>query len=130
MSETIELTYPDGTPATTINVATVNEGVTALRTLRVSRSGTPNQDVFFAILGGGRTISPTTLADGSEAIAGRWIQARIGGGSWTPLGGLEATLAIPTDSTTDIDLQIVVPVGARTVGSLRLSLELFFGIRS
>lgn len=67
------------------------------------------------------TFSGTENEKGAECVSELWIEARVDGGAWTACGGDPVSggdyLALAVDAQyQQIDVRIVVPVGASTLG--------------
>jgi hypothetical protein len=69
-----------------------------------------------------------TNAQGKECVDERWIQARVAGGEWTPIGGGLDGDTIDLMFQNSFEVRLVIPDGASTTGDFVANIELFYPI--
>lgn len=95
-------------------------------------SGTSEDSVFLSATLATRKTASGSFADGLEPVDERWLEAKIGAGDWTPIGGGPDGDAIEIEATDfvsgacEVQLQIKVPATPSTFGDVTFFLDLFY----
>lgn len=113
----------EGTTGSTFSILVANTGDEASSDLRLT------------VILADRTFGSGANLDGFEVMTERWVEARIGAGAWTPIGGNPVDagnyLSVPSPDPGDsvqVDLRWNIPAGIETKGDVICSLELFFKV--
>ena len=93
-------------------------------TIRVYNAGTETPaDVVIGCLTTGWNATGDRNSQGQEAVSEQWVQARVGAGAWTPIGGSPLTagnvMAITppiAGAYVDVELRQVIPAAPTTRG--------------
>ena len=132
MSFAFAIKNADGNEIDTINIGQVFPGTIPRGTVTITNTGTETpSDARLTVSTLDWTWTGSLDIRGQEIVTEKWLQAKIGAGSWTPIGGLFTTAGnylsvtppAPGDSV-DVELQLVVPAGSATGGDCGFTLEL------
>ncbi len=100
-------------------------GTSATKTVRVYNSGDATAtDLFLGAATVKWSYSGDLNSQGQELITEQWLQAKVGAGAWTPIGGDPSTptsilsLTPPAAGAyVAVELRLVIPAGADTAGN-------------
>lgn len=117
-----------------IALGNITVGTNAIGTVRVYNAGdAAGTFLRFTASCSNRYYAGQTIAEGQECVTEQWVQARVGLGAWTAIGGDGATpgnylalVPLAAGASVDVELQLVVPVGASTAGQWFVVPEVFF----
>jgi hypothetical protein len=93
-------------------------------TIRVYNAGTESPtEILIGCLTSGWNTTGDRNSQGQEAVTEQWVQARVGAGAWTPIGGSPLTpanvlsIAVPSPGAyTTVELRQVIPATPTTRG--------------
>jgi len=104
-----------------------------LDSLRIYNGATYDNPTYLRLTGilADVTFSGTDNELGAEAISETWLQAKTGGGAWTPIGGnpvdgSDYLELLANAEYQTVELRVVVPAVISTTGILSVSLTAWY----
>jgi len=105
-------------------------GITALETVRIKNVGTTTPtELRLSVCNFDWTFAGARNFEGQEVVTEKMVEAKIGAGPWTPIGGTFVTPGnyiepglIAAGAYVEVQLRVNVPADASTKGSCRFIL--------
>lgn len=139
MAQEIEIQNLDGTAVNTINLGQITPGTVkaAPGNYRIkTNSAVSYDDLRLTALIGTRVFDTAgNVAEGSEVISEKWLEASVNGGAYTPIGGNPNVsgnyIAISkpaVSASVTLDLRLNPPSTMDAIGDFYIILDLFYKV--
>lgn len=125
MSKSILIRDTDDDNISSIDFGLIEPGATSSTvTIRIYNAGTESPtEILIGCLTSLWSATGDRNSQGQEAVTEQWVQARVGAGAWTPIGGNPLTpanvlsIAVPAPGAyTTVELRQVIPATPTTRG--------------
>lgn len=123
MSFLFEITETDNTELSSKVIGIIYTGITNIGTIRVKNIGDDTPSALYLTAACSTwSYSGARNSQGQEAVDEKWLEAKVGSGDWTPIGGAtKLSLTPPTpDNYIDIQLRFNIPAIASTGGNFAI----------